>query len=186
MLKEDAALPINEPTDLHLKHYVPFNVVQKKVLAYYDFMKKHESILGKESQYMQFYIDKNSFERMIQISQKEGFDSFAAFYGLGDGGNPNQITVCFVGVDEDKNILASLKPNQDSVSTDQTNNLNKTGDSNSLTGADDDWQPPIKTGKSIVDGKSVLIRMDAESIKSNTNIFTLDSDRKDIETFFNL
>src|ERR1700712_2469358 len=98
MAKKKPVLPKEKIDNMTIQNLVTFDVVQKKVLAYYDKMKQNEPSQNGKTQYLQFYIDKNSFKRMSKISKKDGFDCFAAFFGLDDGGNPDQLTVCFVGV----------------------------------------------------------------------------------------
>jgi hypothetical protein len=160
--------------------------IHKKVLAYH---KKFNAIAGflknntdpaktdpnlaieKDKEPIQFYIDKESVGKLMQIALLDNFDSFAVLFGLEDcdSGKAGQITACFLGVDENKNILP-----QHLHAT-----KNKQGKEIKMFSGQNTWPPPPPPP-----GGS--LKTFRKGNKKPNNYFTLNSNEKDIKHYFSI
>lgn len=95
----------------------PLKEIETKTLLYYktmneiaDFLDKAKAPIRiqKAHQYLEFYIDKESVAKLVEIALLDNFDKLGCFFGM-DPSKNNKITVSILGVDKEGEILPEHK-----------------------------------------------------------------------------
>ncbi|MHA4811549.1 hypothetical protein ACX0G9_25865 [Flavitalea flava] len=109
----------------------PLEDIQLKVYTFYEKMRRiaqflkdnnapPEMQIDPENLKLEFYIDKKAITRLINICMQDNFAIFGVFFGLqdpkdqqplkGDAEIFGELTGCFLGLDDDRNILGCHFP----------------------------------------------------------------------------
>jgi hypothetical protein len=165
----------------------PRKKIEAKLLTFYEKMNRIVAFLhnhnapadlqiNSEEIYLECYIDKPAIARLINIAMQDNFAQFGVFFGLENPGGHDpqgpqpstsfgQLTACFLGLDENQNILGCHFP---------------TGSAGRATGeemgGEDTWPPPPIGGAN----KSILADLPYDPRKA----FTLFSSERDIKEYF--
>jgi hypothetical protein len=116
--------------------------------------------VDKDHAFLQYYISKESWDNLVEISTQPNFDGFVVFFGMEDETRYNKLTAIMIGKNDQNNILNEHK----------TPYTYKSGKILGSLPVDEQNPPPP-----YADGSKDIIPH---------NCFTLKSNWKDVEAFF--
>ena len=115
-----------------------------------------------DTQYLQFYIDKNALANLNTISKETDCDCLGVFFGL-DPNKGNKITACFVGLNDKKEIIGKHFEKKMDASGQPTAVDALPGEEN--------WPPPPETKAEF-------------ALRGKRPYFTVSSEINDVENYF--
>lgn len=116
--------------------------------------------IDRQHAFLQYYISKDSFKNLVDISNQQNFDGFVVFFGMEGKESFNKLTAIIMGADKNQNILNQHK-------APYVNLENELSDP--LPVDEQNPPPPYSNGS-----RDIM----------PSNCFTLNSNWNDVEAFF--